>query len=114
MALPDRSEVARHLGALANRLAQGLRSRTTLTAERLARFGDRALASLEQRVEYKRRQWERLGASLDALSPLAVMGRGYSIAQRADGRVVKRRADVASGDRFTLRVTDGTLRAKAE
>jgi exodeoxyribonuclease VII large subunit len=114
MALPDRAIIARHVGTLGARLAHGLRSRTTLVAERLGRLGERAHRAVARRVEGRRRQWERLGASLDALSPLAVMDRGYSIARHANGRIIKRRAEVSSGDAFVLRVTDGSIPARAE
>ncbi len=114
MALPDRAEIARHVGALAARLAHGLRSRTTVLAERLARLGERARGSVIRRVEARRGEWERLGASLDALSPLAVMNRGYSIARRADGPIIKRRDQLGPGEPFSLRVTDGSISARAE
>jgi exodeoxyribonuclease VII large subunit len=114
LALPDRAAVARDVGSLANRLAQGLARRTTLASERLARLGDRAVGSLRGKVLERRRQWERLGSALDALSPLAVMGRGYSIAQRLDGTVIKRRDQVGPGDQFTVRVPDGLIPARGE
>ncbi|MFN0179451.1 MAG: exodeoxyribonuclease VII large subunit [Gemmatimonadales bacterium] len=114
LALPDRAAVARDVGSLGNRLAQGLARRTTLASERLARLGDRAVGSLRGKVLERRRQWERLGLALDALSPLAVMGRGYSIAQRLDGTVIKRRDQVGPGDQFTVRVPDGLIPARGE
>ena len=114
LALPDRAVIAREVGSLANRLAQGLARRTTLANERLARLGDRAVGSLRARLLERRRAWERLASSLDALSPLAVMGRGYSIAQRLDGSVIKRRDQLSPGDRFTVRVPDGLIPARGE
>ena len=43
-------------------------------------------------------------AKLEAMSPLKVMARGYSVTFRADGRVVRRAADVAAGDSITVRL----------
>ena len=55
---------------------------------------------------------------LDALSPLKVLSRGYSIAyvKDADGadRVVGRRADVRPGDKLALRLSDGTINCTAD
>ncbi len=55
----------------------------------------------------------RLGevsAKLEALSPLGVLARGYSIVRRTrDGRVVKRVADVRRGERTETLVSDGRL-----
>ena len=48
-------------------------------------------------------------ARLEALSPLKVLARGYSIASREDGRLVRSRAEVSPGDRLLLRVADGSI-----
>ena len=52
------------------------------------------------------------GGKLDALSPLATLRRGYSVARASDGRVLRAVRDFASGDRFTLRVSDGQVTAE--
>ena len=60
---------------------------------------------------------ERLGlaaASLDALSPLAVLHRGYAIAQDADGKLLRDAAAVAVGDRVDVRLAKGRLTTKVE
>ena len=114
MALPDRAEVARHLAALASRLGGGLRGRTRVLSERLARAGDRARRSIEGRVEERRRRWEGLARTLDALSPLAVLGRGYALARLADGTVLRRRSQAPAGTPFELRVSDGDISARTE
>jgi exodeoxyribonuclease VII large subunit len=51
-------------------------------------------------------------AKLDALSPLTVLGRGYSIATADDGRVIRAASQVQPGDEFNLRLLVGGLRAK--
>ena len=49
------------------------------------------------------------------MSPLAVLDRGYAIARRADdGRVVRRRGDVAPGDVLSVRVADATIAATVD
>jgi len=60
-------------------------------------------------VRLRRSRWETAAAKLDTLSPLASLGRGYAICQRADGRVVTSVGQVAVGDDVSLHVTDGTL-----
>lgn len=49
---------------------------------------------------------------LDALSPLTVLGRGYSIATFGDGRVVRTVSQVKVGEQFNLRLLEGALTAK--
>jgi exodeoxyribonuclease VII large subunit len=60
---------------------------------------------------------ERLGlaaASLDALSPLAVLQRGYAIAQDAAGRPLRDAATVNHGDHVSVRLSKGRLNTRVE
>jgi len=114
MACPDRREVARQLDDWAGRLASGLSGRTRLAAERLARTGDRLQAGVQSAVERRRRLLDRLGAQLDALSPLGILDRGYAVPVGSHGRVLKRRAEFVPGEPFRLRVADGDVGARVE
>jgi len=60
---------------------------------------------------------ERLGlaaASLDALSPLAVLQRGYAIAQDATGKPLRDAATVNAGDHVAVRLAKGKLNTRVE
>jgi exodeoxyribonuclease VII large subunit len=60
---------------------------------------------------------ERLGlaaASLDALSPLAVLQRGYAIAQDASGKPLRDAASVNAGDQVRVRLAKGNLNTRVE
>ncbi|HEX2251373.1 MAG TPA: exodeoxyribonuclease VII large subunit [Gemmatimonadales bacterium] len=114
LAVSDRRDVLRSLDELSVRLAAALNGRTRLARERLARSADRLATSLEAGLQEKRSVIERLAAQLDALSPLRVLSRGYSVAMSEDGRVLKRRADFLPSEVFRLRVSDGDLRARVE
>ena len=60
---------------------------------------------------------KRLGlaaASLDALSPLAVLHRGYAMALMQDGTLLRDAASVSIGDSVRVRLAKGTLDAKVE
>ena len=106
-----------HLRAdpLSRSLAPGqLRARL---AEARARFdtasSDCDTAFREQLGEAKK----RLGlaaASLDALSPLAVLQRGYAIAQKEDGKLLRDAKSVSIGDSVRVRLAQGTLGARVE
>jgi exodeoxyribonuclease VII large subunit len=50
-------------------------------------------------------------AALHALSPLTVLGRGYAIATRDDGRALRRASDVRIGDPVQLKLHEGRLDA---
>ena len=53
----------------------------------------------------------RLAASLDALSPLSVLARGYAIARGGDGHVVKDARELAVGDELTVLLGTGSVGA---
>jgi exodeoxyribonuclease VII large subunit len=114
MAVADRRDVLRQLDALAARLAGGLGGRTRLGAERLARTADRLQAAVEAVMRRERHRADRLGAQLDALSPLRILDRGYAVPVDAEGRVLKRRAEFRPGAPFRLRVADGDVGARVE
>ncbi len=114
MAVADRREVGRQLDDLAARLAGGLSGRTRLGAERLARTGDRLHASMHARLRRERHRADRLGAQLDALSPLRILDRGYAVPVDRDGHVLKRLAEFPPGTAFRLRVADGDVPARVE
>lgn len=114
LAVPHQDEVLDRADSLAKRLANGLRQRARFGHERLARTGDRLSAAVEHRLARWRRDAEGLGAQLEALSPLRVLQRGYSVARDPEGRVLKHRRDFPPGTGFTLRVVDGDVPARAE
>lgn len=51
-----------------------------------------------------RQRMGRAVAALHALSPLAVMGRGYAVVFRPDGSVLRRAADAKAGDPLSIRL----------
>jgi exodeoxyribonuclease VII large subunit len=111
-ATPDRGELLEHLGHLGGRLAQCLRGRAQHMHERVERSGDRLAGAMQARLERGTARVAAQAARLDALSPLAVLGRGYAIARASDGRVLRRRADFPPGSPFRLRVVDGDVSAR--
>ncbi len=58
----------------------------------------------------KRRQLAESTAKLDALSPLKVMARGFSVASGTDGHIIRSKSELSEGDRISLRLSDGCAR----
>jgi len=69
-----------------------------------------AFSSAAQRyVSVRKDRFGRLAASLDAMSPLKVLGRGYSIASLKNGKVLKSSDEVSQGDELDLRLGKGAV-----
>lgn len=67
---------------------------------------------VRQRIHASRVQLASFSARLDALSPLAVLARGYAIATRLDGRAIRGPDEIDVGEKFHLRVGRGGLVAE--
>ncbi len=83
--------------------------------ERLERHRERLAVLFRSQSERRRARLGRLAASLDGLSPLSVLGRGYALVwQEAKERLVRDAAEVEAGDALRIRLHQGTLRATVE
>lgn len=92
-----------------SRLAHGLRRSASEQRERLGRLSAALPGSGVRAVTKRRERLNALAAALDAMSPLKVLGRGYSIAQREDGKAVSSIQDVSAGDKLKLTLSDGDV-----
>jgi exodeoxyribonuclease VII large subunit len=96
---------------------------------RLARLGSALLSPYEAAVAQASGRLRRAGSQilnvpkhelaqaagkLDALSPLAVIARGYAMALDADGHVVSHASDVSPGDSLDVRIQDATLQCEVQ
>jgi len=134
--VPDGAAVLSQLRGVPERLARGLRGTVTRRQsgllERLrdlSRVMERRLAPARQSVDLATARLERgvtrlmerrrerlagLAGRLQALSPLAILERGYSVARTSDGGLLRRVADFPAGRRFALRVADGSVSCSSE
>ena len=99
----DRERLVRALPAATRALSSDLAH----ARQRLAGVG----GSLTQPY---RQQFGVAAAQLDALSPLAVLGRGYAVARNEEGAVVKHVAAAPVGSRVDVSVSDGVLACRVE
>ena len=75
---------------------------------------DKFIAAADRSNSAKRRDFVRLAASLDAMSPLKVLGRGYAIAADIRGELVRSVDDVKPDDKLRLCVNDGIIKCRVE
>ena len=82
--------------------------------ERLALLAPRPRATIARRLTNESLRLRGLARSLEAVSPLATVARGYAILQTPDRRIVRSVLDVAPGDRLEAKLADGTLKVRVE
>jgi exodeoxyribonuclease VII large subunit len=70
--------------------------------------------AIEQRVDDAKNRLGLAAASLDALSPLAVLHRGYAIAQDESGKLVRDAKAVSIADAVKVRLAKGSIRTRVE
>ena len=132
LAVPDQNELYANLAYLEDKLLGTLEEKLDRARRDLDRLGkNRALQDpanyirdrrllldyqsrrlthgLNRAMAGERERFARLAASLDALSPLKVLGRGYALTQTASGGVVSSVEDVCPGEKIAVRLTDGVL-----
>lgn len=72
---------------------------------------NRLLTGQQNGVSRKKQRYIAAVSKLDAMSPLKVLTRGYAMAQKPDGEVLRSVSQVEAGERITVTVSDGQLSA---
>ena len=137
LAVPDQGEIRDRLLDLQLRMGQGMRKNLERGARRLGelasrpvmesplgfvqqrrldldRLSDRLAAAENQLLSAKKQKYIHLAASLEAMSPLKVLSRGFSVATDPDGRVLRSAAELSPGDRIHIRMEHGGADCRVE
>jgi len=135
LAVPEATEVRRHVEALGARLVVGLRGAVERRALNLKALDARLpfarpqdlfaarwlalddldsklIAAAEAAVRQRQASLDTLSAKLDALGPMATLARGYAVARHRDGRIIRSVNEVSSGDKVDVLVVDGTVHTR--
>lgn len=135
IAVPDKAELLQSLDVTADRMERLLMQRIDFYKSRLddiaskkvfqsprvyvderkaalSGAGERLSAAFRHLIAVKKERYVFLGASLDAMSPLGVLARGYSIARGPDGKVLRNSRDVAPGDEIDVRLHKGEIKCR--
>lgn len=132
LAVPDRQALCQTLDSMSTAMATAMQRRIKSEKTRLAAL--RASPALQSPQAYltqrrkslqllrgrlmqaqtlslgrKKERFVAAAAKLDALSPLKVLGRGYAMAQKEDGSVIRRIDDVSVHDRVKVSLVDGAF-----
>jgi exodeoxyribonuclease VII large subunit len=114
-AVPVLGELRAGLEASRAALRGALARRATLARRDLLLHHKRLTTAALRTVERRRARWERGAGRLHALSPLAVLGRGYAIARRADdGTTLSDARQFRPELPFRLVLRDGEIVARTD
>jgi len=135
---PDRRELVEFLSTQRRGLLTAARGRLARWRERIDRLAEarslrrplspihdlirrvdeleqRLVRAVERQVGQRRDRLAALAGKLDTLSPLAVLGRGYSLTRLSpEGRLLTDAASAAEGDRVETRLARGKLVSRVE
>jgi exodeoxyribonuclease VII large subunit len=102
-----------HLQNLTARLVrQDVASRLGVARERLAALDTRMLRAQHEYLRACREQEAGLARNLTALSPLAVLSRGYALVYDDSGSLIKDTEGVQEGQSLTTRLARGRIRSR--
>ena len=132
LAVPDQSDVLDRLLDSRIRLGQAAHKKLDNCSRRLSELASRQVmespaAFLQQRrmdldrlserldaaekniIAENKQQYIRLTSALEAMSPLKVLARGFSVATDSSGRILRNALEVSPGDRIHVRMERGGL-----
>jgi exodeoxyribonuclease VII large subunit len=136
--VPNRDDVAADLAALKQRLIAGLRHRAAMArsaldslassralsrpfdrihdlARLLDELDERQRRAVQLQVKDRRHSLDAVAARLHALSPLAVLSRGFSLTRNTTtGRLLKTSGDASPGDEMETRLSSGRILSRVE
>ena len=67
---------------------------------------------IEKRLTTSHSQFKELAIKLDSISPLAVIGRGYSLTKTEQGQLITNAAKAQEGDIITSQLTKGSIKSR--
>ncbi|MGM9593294.1 MAG: exodeoxyribonuclease VII large subunit [Candidatus Onthomonas sp.] len=132
LAVPDCQALERHLAQLSARMAGAVSARLEEERARLNRLSEsrvmtdpmtpirdkrvlldwqqsRLLSQMQSLTHTQRNRLSALAAALDAMSPLKVLARGYSLTQDEGGKLLTSVEQVQPGQGIQVRLSDGSL-----
>lgn len=109
------SQQQRQLGQLGRRLAsQDMARLHRAESERIERLQRRLTSAMQRQLEARQARLHSAARALSAVSPLAVLGRGYAIAQDEQGQIVRRAQDTQPGQLLKLKLGEGRLNVEVK
>ena len=111
--MPD--QLRQRLDDFDARLNAGLPGLPKILRDRVDHFASRLQSDARRRIETARAALRQAAASLEALSPVAILGRGYSITRlESTQEILMNGAQTKPGDRIVTRLGNGQIISRVE
>ncbi len=114
LATVDRREIEQKFEYALEDMNNSLLEKVKDMKEDLSSLEDELDKAIKSLLEDSRRTIKSYSDQLEALSPLKVLERGFSITETDDGRVIASVKDVKSGDNVTTILKDGAIISKVD
>ena len=114
LATVDRREIEQKFQYALDDMAESIRNKLTEMQDDVSSLKEELDESIKEYLVEQKRNLKVYQDQLEALSPLKVLNRGFSITQDENGKVITSVKDVKVGDSITTIVKDGTINSKVE
>ena len=114
LATVDRREIEQKFQYALDDMSESLKNKLNDMKEDIASYKEELNETIKDYIADEKRELKAYQDRLEALSPLKVLNRGFSITQDKDGKVITSVKDVKIGDTITTIVKDGTINSKVE
>jgi exodeoxyribonuclease VII large subunit len=91
---------------------QSPRRQVSDSQEALRRVSEQLTSVIRQNLRQRRDNLEHAAQTLNVVSPLATLGRGYAIVRDSQGKIIRDVSEVDPGDTVSARVARGEMTAK--
>ncbi|MBP5460016.1 MAG: hypothetical protein J6Y62_07630, partial [Clostridia bacterium] len=102
-------EKRQRIDQLTESMGRCVREQTNREGMRLDRASIRLEHGMSDRLGEEKRRFAQIAAKMEAYDPFAVIARGYAIAEKEDGTLVRSVSAVKKNDPLTVTVEDGKI-----
>ena len=114
LATIDRREIEQKFQYALEDMVESIKEKLDDMKEDVSSYKEELDNAINDYLEDKKRTLKNYQDQLEALSPMKVLNRGFSITQDENGKVITSVKDVKAGEVITTIVKDGTINSKVE
>ena len=114
LATVDRREIEQKFEYALEDMVESIKEKLEDMKEDISSFREELDETIQEYLQDQKRELKNYQDKLEALSPMKVLNRGFSITQDSDGKVITSVNNVKVGDVITTIVKDGTINSKVE